>query len=175
MGSGIYAELDSRIVAKNATFIGQGSAPGILMENNSTKVNMECVNLTVRSSGTYAVINNNVQGGHCIIRSRASNFGITGGIKGYVMATTNASTGQSSELVRFYNASTTYVIFPIWTEKDGQDDIKWYNTTKSSNYNEVRIYKSNHNNETGGYCVHIYDAVTSGVTRNIVGQLMIYL
>ena len=165
--NGIYMEGASRVTAYGGTYIGTGTNSAIKAMNTSTS---EFIDPTFRTSGTYLISNETGSGNGCIIRSRASNFGLSGNnVYGYVIATTNNSVGQSSELVRIYNAATTYVMFPTWTDRNGQDDIKWYNTSKNGNYNEVRIYKSNHNNETGRYNVHIYDSVTSGTARNIIG------
>lgn len=169
--NGILIKGSSRVNTTGGTIMGN-STNAVISVNDSSRA--EFINTTIKSNYTadpYAVYNNTGSGGNCIIRSRASNFGLTGRVGKLVIATTNTSTGQASELVRIYNASTTYVFFPTWTNANGQDDIKWYNTTKSSNYNEIRIYKSNHRNETGLYNVHIYDSADGGTARNGIGAL----
>ena len=50
------------------------------------------------------------------------------------------------------------VMFPTWTDHNGQDDLIWYEGTKILGTNdwEVIIDKSEHNNETGKYLTHVY-------------------
>ncbi|WP_423215601.1 GBS Bsp-like repeat-containing protein [Streptococcus equinus] len=46
---------------------------------------------------------------------------------------------------------------PTWTEKGGQDDIKWYKATKAADGSYyVIISEAEHNMEAGTYNVHIY-------------------
>lgn len=170
--NGVYMEGASKVIARNATFTGTGTNSAIKVTGTS---DVDITNSTMKSSGTYAVMNEAGDGGHCVIRSRASNFGITGGIYGYVMATTCTSTGQTSEVVRVYNPQTAKVFFPTWTDKNGQDDIKWYSSTKASgtNYCDIRIYKSNHNNETGKYNVHVWDTTDGSTARATIGSIVI--
>ncbi len=175
---GMIIKGSSNVRTTGGTIMGN-SANAVVLVNDSARG--EFINTTIKSNyaaDPYAVLNSTVSagkgnGGNCIIRSRAANFGLTGRVGSLVIATTNTSAGQASELVRIYNAPTTYVLFPTWTDRNGQDDIKWYNTSKNGNYNEVRIYKSNHNNETGRYNVHIYDSVSSGTARNNIGGFTI--
>ncbi|WP_423217307.1 GBS Bsp-like repeat-containing protein [Streptococcus equinus] len=56
---------------------------------------------------------------------------------------------------------------PTWTEKGGQDDIKWYHTTKQADGSYVyTFYAKNHKFESGHYNVHVYG--TSEVTHSFV-------
>ena len=50
----------------------------------------------------------------------------------------------------------TKVLFPTWTDKNGQDDIIYYEGTISGNTATVYIPTAEHNNETGLYYTHIY-------------------
>lgn len=45
---------------------------------------------------------------------------------------------------------------PVWTQKNGQDDLKWYTAVKKGNNYEVTIPRKNHNNEYGKYTAHVY-------------------
>ena len=46
---------------------------------------------------------------------------------------------------------------PIWSEKDGQDDIRWYEATRQSNGTyTVNVQAINHKNSTGLYNIHLY-------------------
>ena len=43
----------------------------------------------------------------------------------------------------------------VWTEKDDQDDIKWFDSTEAGEIS-FRVNTSDHNNEEGNYKNHIY-------------------
>ena len=46
---------------------------------------------------------------------------------------------------------------PIWSETDGQDDIRWYEATRQTDGNyKVTVQVANHKNSTGLYNVHLY-------------------
>ena len=46
---------------------------------------------------------------------------------------------------------------PIWSEKDGQDDIRWYEAIRQSNGTyKVSVKASDHKFSTGTYHVHLY-------------------
>lgn len=55
------------------------------------------------------------------------------------------------------DADLKSVLFPVWTDKNGQDDIIWY-TAKKQSENEwtFSVPISNHNNENGNYIIHCY-------------------
>ena len=46
---------------------------------------------------------------------------------------------------------------PTWSDKDGQDDIRWYEATRQANGDyKVSVKASDHKNSTGQYHVHLY-------------------
>ena len=46
---------------------------------------------------------------------------------------------------------------PTWSNKDGQDDIRWYEATRQANGDyKVSVKASDHKNSTGKYHVHLY-------------------
>ena len=46
---------------------------------------------------------------------------------------------------------------PTWSDKDGQDDIRWYEATRQANGEyKVSVKASDHKNSTGKYHVHLY-------------------
>ena len=46
---------------------------------------------------------------------------------------------------------------PIWSEKDGQDDIRWYEATRQADGSyKVNVQVANHKYSTGTYNVHLY-------------------
>ena len=48
------------------------------------------------------------------------------------------------------------VLMPTWTDKNGQDDLRWYTANKNGNTYTLKVKTSNHNNEGGTYYTHIY-------------------
>ncbi len=65
--------------------------------------------------------------------------------KGYTVSCT-ATSGYGVKEVKF----------PVWTSKNGQDDIIWYQGTKSGNTYSAKITIDKHNKEGGDYISHIY-------------------
>ena len=46
---------------------------------------------------------------------------------------------------------------PIWSDKDGQDDLTWYHADKQSDGSyKVHVDKASHKGDTGTYSVHLY-------------------
>ncbi len=46
---------------------------------------------------------------------------------------------------------------PTWSDKDGQDDIRWYEATRQANGDyKVSVKASDHKNSTGQYHIHLY-------------------
>ena len=46
---------------------------------------------------------------------------------------------------------------PVWTAKDGQDDLVWHQADRQSDGSyKVRINVSDHKAEAGEYIVHLY-------------------
>ena len=46
---------------------------------------------------------------------------------------------------------------PIWSAKDGQDDIRWYEAARQANGDyKVSVKASDHKNSTGLYYIHLY-------------------
>lgn len=72
------------------------------------------------------------------------------------------------------SAGISSVRYAIWTEKNGQDDIKWYDgyCTDENDYYWARVNYSGHKNEKGKYIVHMYaydnsgNVVNPGITYN---------
>ena len=134
---------------------------------------IELKNTTVTNTGGgVAVTNQTGNGANFIIRNRSANYGISGRPDGYIIATTNTGPGQASENVTIYQANSQKVLFPTWTEYNGQDDIDWMRA-ESSNVlvHTVTIYKSSHNNETGNYNVHIYSSFNNWTANGFIGNV----
>lgn len=59
------------------------------------------------------------------------------------------------------------VEFPTWTDRNGQDDIKWYSASKINGRWKYHVSISDHNNESGIYYTHCYSWATNGQYGNI--------
>ena len=59
---------------------------------------------------------------------------------------------------------------PIWSEKDGQDDIRWYEATRQANGTyTVNVQAANHKNSTGLYNIHLYYILNDGSQVGVGG------
>ncbi|MCI5925569.1 GBS Bsp-like repeat-containing protein [Streptococcus vestibularis] len=59
---------------------------------------------------------------------------------------------------------------PIWSEKDGQDDIRWYEATRQANGTyTVNVQATNHKNSTGLYNIHLYYILNDGSQVSVGG------
>lgn len=59
---------------------------------------------------------------------------------------------------------------PIWSEKDGQDDIRWYEATRQANGTyAVNVQATNHKNSTGLYNIHLYYILNDGTQVGVGG------
>ena len=59
---------------------------------------------------------------------------------------------------------------PIWSEDDGQDDIRWYEATRQTDGNyKVTVQVANHKNVTGLYNVHLYYIQNDGSRIGVGG------
>ena len=157
------------IVANNVTIQTTGSAKNAIQNDAGTTT---IINSTVKAtqSTSNAICNNTSNYTDVIIKSRASNYGISGFIFGKVLATTNSSNGQAQENITIYNTGYTSLFWPTWTIKNDQDDITWDITTNSSGTHTYTVKKSAHNNETGAYNVHIY-VNNNGVANPIIANI----
>lgn len=60
------------------------------------------------------------------------------------------------------------VKYAVWTDNNGQDDLKWYTgqCTDNNDYYWARVNMSEHNNERGNYTVHMYAYDIAGKLTN---------
>ena len=71
----------------------------------------------------------------------------------------NKDTGTFDIIIRdVYNPKGVRTVqVPTWSDKDGQDDIRWYEATRQSNGDyKVSVKASDHKNSTGKYHIHLY-------------------
>ena len=61
---------------------------------------------------------------------------------------------------------------PTWSDKDGQDDIRWYEATRQANGDyKVSVKASDHKNSTGLYYVHLYYIQNDGSRVGVLASL----
>ena len=148
---------NARLKAQNATLQITGSDKNVIRHEAGRATFNNCVLKTVQSTSTSAAVCNFTSSyTDVIIKSRASNYGISGNVFGKAFATTNVSAGQSQENMTIFNTGYSSLCWATWTNVNGQDDLTW-ETTSSSGTHTYTVKKANHNNETGTYTVHIYD------------------
>lgn len=164
---------DAIFIASNATIQTTGSAKNAI-HHEAGKATITNCTIKATQSTSNAVCNNTSNYTDVIIKSRASNYGISGLIFGKVLATTNTSKGQAQENITIYNTGYTSLFWPTWTSKavngNAQDDLTWDITTNSSGTHTYTVKKSAHNNETGAYNVHIY-VNNNGVANPIIANI----
>ena len=164
---------DAIFIASNATIQTTGNKYNALLHEAGKATIVNCT-VKATQSTSNAIANNTSNYTDVIIKSRASNYGISGSIVGRVLATTNTSKGQAQENITIYNTGYTSLFWPTWTSKavngNAQDDITWDVTTNSSGTHTYTVKKSSHNNETGAYNVHIY-VNNNGVANPIIANI----
>lgn len=63
------------------------------------------------------------------------------------------------------------VLVPVWSNKNGQDDLRWYTATKQANGTyKVQVSASNHGYDVGLYQVHLYIKQKNGQTVGVTSS-----
>ncbi len=71
----------------------------------------------------------------------------------------NKDTGTFDIIIKdVYNPKGVRTVqVPTWSDKDGQDDLRWYEATRQANGDyKVSVKASDHKNSTGKYHIHLY-------------------
>ena len=71
----------------------------------------------------------------------------------------NKDTGTFDVIIKdVYNPKGVRTVqVPTWSDKDGQDDLRWYEATRQANGDyKVSVKASDHKNSTGKYHIHLY-------------------
>lgn len=84
-----------------------------------------------------------------------------------IKITNQTNTGYTVQCRATDNVGVSRVRFPVWTDKNGQDDIWWGEGTKSGDIYSFRVNISDHNNEYGVYHNHIYAYDVAGNQRSV--------
>ena len=76
-----------------------------------------------------------------------------------IIQNNNKDTGTFDVIIKdvYSPKGVRTVQVPTWSDKDGQDDIRWYEATRQSNGDyKVSVKASDHKNSTGKYHIHLY-------------------
>lgn len=121
-------------------------------------------------TGTYSVhaYYNNSSGQHFLGSTTASITDLS-----LNSVTTNIIDNKSGEFKVTISglsspAGIKTVQVPVWSDKDGQDDIIWYTAKNDGNGNySVIVNPKNHKNESGTYSVHIYATDNRNIQKGL--------
>ena len=81
---------------------------------------------------------------------------------------TQTSNGNFTITISNVPDSITSILVPVWSDKNGQDDIKWYSATQTGTGTyQATISVANHNSNNGHYSAHIYGQ--SSITGGLIG------
>ncbi|WP_253909662.1 GBS Bsp-like repeat-containing protein, partial [Streptococcus suis] len=70
------------------------------------------------------------------------------------------------------SSSVQTVLVPIWSDINGQDDLRWYSATRQSNGTyKVSVNKKDHKDSTGQYHIHLYYQYSNGRSPIVDGIL----
>ncbi|MCB5956213.1 GBS Bsp-like repeat-containing protein [Enterococcus sp. CWB-B31] len=169
----------------------EASAPSGIKEikvpvwSKSDQSDIKWYNASKQSNGTYKVTvdtrnhqyNSSIYQAHAYVYTNNSLTGFGAmvpasislpAIKGLVSAAANASettyTATLTMDLGIYGTATE-VTFPVWSEKNGQDDIKWYKATKQSNGKYTATINISNHKDSGKYNLHVYAKLANGVNK----------
>ena len=93
-------------------------------------------------------------------------------IDGGKVSITNKDNNTGSFIARISGISSPAVIsnvqVAVWSDINGQDDLKWYSALKTGDEYLAYIYTSNHSYDNGAYQIHAYATDKRGV-KKLVG------
>lgn len=81
---------------------------------------------------------------------------------------TQTSNGNFTITISNVPDSITSILVPVWSDNNGQDDIKWYSATQTGTGTyQATVSVANHNSDNGHYSAHIYGQ--SSITDGLIG------
>ena len=93
------------------------------------------------------------------VASTATNISISKSTGTLLIQNNNKDTGTFDVIIKdvYSPKGVRAVQVPTWSDKDGQDDLRWYEATRQANGDyKVSVKASDHKNSTGKYHVHLY-------------------
>ena len=88
-----------------------------------------------------------------------------------VIQNNNKDTGTFDVIIKdvYSPKGVRAVQVPTWSDKDGQDDLRWYEATRQANGDyKVSVKASDHKNSTGKYHIHLYYIQNDGSRVGVV-------
>lgn len=152
-----YLPSRNRIVERDDSIIKKTSMPSVLIEAGFVSNNAESL-LLANDTNQQAMANQ-------IVKSIDSFFGndtptITASS---VTATTSGEKINATASGISTTTSVKSISFAVWSDKNGQDDIKWYTAGKQSDGSyKTTVDISNHLKEGGTYNIHCYGTDSNG-------------
>ncbi|MDK2962572.1 MAG: N-acetylmuramoyl-L-alanine amidase, partial [Eubacteriaceae bacterium] len=154
-----YVPSNGKIVERDDAIIRKTSMPSVLIEagyisNNSEAQAMTNVtNQQKMADQILAAINEWMATTQPMTASSVS-ASVSGKTITVTVSGINAPNGISN------------IYVPVWSEKDGQDDLVWYKATKQSDGSyQVKIDTTKHNSDSGKYAIHVYGENLSGTMK----------
>ncbi|MGT2906385.1 GBS Bsp-like repeat-containing protein [Streptococcus dentiloxodontae] len=93
---------------------------------------------------------------------------VTVAVPKVTVAATKNSNGNFTVSISGVDDSITDVQVPVWSDKNDQDDIKWYQASKQADGTyTVDVLTSNHKSDWGHYTAHVYGK--SAITGTLIG------
>ena len=89
-----------------------------------------------------------------------------------IIQNNNKDTGTFDVIIKdvYSPKGVRAVQVPTWSDKDGQDDIRWYEATRQANGDyKVSVKASDHKNSTGKYHIHLYYIQNDGSRIGVGG------
>ena len=89
-----------------------------------------------------------------------------------IIQNNNKDTGTFDVIIKdvYSPKGVRTVQVPTWSDKDGQDDLRWYEATRQENGDyKVSVKASDHKNSTGNYHVHLYYIQNDGIRIGVGG------
>ena len=100
---------------------------------------------------------NHTEGEHFVGGGSVANGGTITGSDGIQISVSPISGDSFTVTVTGLPSNSYNILIPVWTTENGQDDIVWYSANRDGNNTcQVTVPLSQHNNEAGGYNVHLY-------------------
>ncbi len=76
--------------------------------------------------------------------------------EGFFCVLNDSGTGTRRALLQNAPAGTTEVLFPTWSDTNGQDDLVWYTATQNADGDWEAIIRSENHYDSGSFTTHCY-------------------
>ncbi|WKY46910.1 GBS Bsp-like repeat-containing protein [Eubacteriaceae bacterium ES3] len=159
-----YIPSRNRIVERDDSILKKTSMPSVLIEAGFVSNNAESL-LLANDSNQQAMANQ-------VLKSIDTFFG--NDTPTITASSVKASTSGEKITVTASGITTTTNVkslsFAVWSDKGGQDDLRWYTATKQSDGSyQATVDIKDHQKQDGSYQIHCYGTDTNG-KQNFLGS-----